>query len=134
MPRAAASQRSSSGSRSPAAPAGGPEEEGPAPPEPPPEAHREAPDLAIIQIGPGQDALASVDGDKGASGWWYPLLHVTKQALFQFEQRHGRLPAPNDAADAEIADVGSTGGAGLVRTITAVAVAVSLDQKKVSLS
>ena len=68
-----------------------------------PAVHRHRSLAAALQqpIGPGQDALASVDGDKGASGWWYPLLHVTKQALFQFEQRHGRLPAPNDAADAD---------------------------------
>ena len=65
--------------------------------------HRHRSLAAALQqpVGPGQSALASCDGDKGESGWWYPLLHVTKQALFQFEQRHGRMPAPNDLAEAD---------------------------------
>ena len=57
-----------------------------------PAVHRHRSLAAALQqpVGPGQPALASCDGEKGESGWWYPLLHVTKQALFQFEQRHGR--------------------------------------------
>eukprot|EP00636_Phaeomonas_parva_P016964 CAMPEP_0118851010 /NCGR_PEP_ID=MMETSP1163-20130328/608_1 /TAXON_ID=124430 /ORGANISM="Phaeomonas parva, Strain CCMP2877" /LENGTH=1388 /DNA_ID=CAMNT_0006783265 /DNA_START=379 /DNA_END=4545 /DNA_ORIENTATION=+ len=51
-------------------------------------------------VAEGFPSLMSCDGDKEEKGWWYPLLHVTKQALFTFHATHGRFPTPNDEAEA----------------------------------
>lgn len=45
--------------------------------------------------------LLMCDGDKENLGWWYPMLHIVKQGLFQFASVEGRLPAPNNDAEAE---------------------------------
>ena len=55
--------------------------------------------LASCLQNPGD--LLSCDGDKEEKGYWYPMLHVLKQALFAFEAEAGRPPAPNSAEDAD---------------------------------
>lgn len=52
-------------------------------------------------LGVGERQLQSVDGDKEGLQWWYPMLHIVKQGLLQFQQLEGRLPRPNDAAEAD---------------------------------
>ncbi|CAE7785760.1 UBA1, partial [Symbiodinium microadriaticum] len=52
-------------------------------------------------IAAGEQKLATCDGEKEALGWWYPMLHVLKQALFHFRAVEGRLPIPNNDAETE---------------------------------
>jgi molybdopterin/thiamine biosynthesis adenylyltransferase len=68
-----------------------------------PVAHRHKSLAESLQqpIPDGVAALSSCDGEKEALGWWYPMLHVLKQALFHFQSVEGRLPIPNDDAETE---------------------------------
>lgn len=52
-------------------------------------------------IGKNAPDLLSCDGDKEALGWWYPMLHVLKQGLYQFQAVTGRFPFPNDEGDVD---------------------------------
>ena len=47
-------------------------------------------------VGKNASELLSCDGDKEALGWWYPMLHVLKQGLYQFQAVKGRFPYPNN--------------------------------------
>lgn len=46
-----------------------------------------------------EQSIRPCDGEKDALGWWYPMLHIFHQALFQFISVNGRLPTPNDDTD-----------------------------------
>mmetsp|Transcript_34128 Transcript_34128/g.63687 ORF Transcript_34128/g.63687 Transcript_34128/m.63687 type:complete len:1360 (+) Transcript_34128:153-4232(+) len=52
-------------------------------------------------IGKNASALLSCDGDKEALGWWYPMLHVLKQGLYQFQSVEGRFPRPNNESEVD---------------------------------
>ena len=52
-------------------------------------------------IGISSSGLISCDGDKEELGWWYPMLHILKQGIFQFQVETGRLPFPNDEGDVD---------------------------------
>ena len=45
------------------------------------------------------DNMQAPDGEKEALGWWYPMLHIFHQSLFQFQVINGRLPRPNNEED-----------------------------------
>lgn len=49
-----------------------------------------------------EQTIRPCDGDKDALGWWYPMLHIFHQAIFQFINDNERLPIPNDENDANI--------------------------------
>ena len=53
-------------------------------------------------ISENSSMLLSCDGEKEELGWWYPMLHVLKQGLYQFYSIEKRLPRPNDDADIEV--------------------------------
>eukprot|EP01041_Mallomonas_annulata_P006187 gene6187-12532_t len=48
-----------------------------------------------------KEPLQAVDGEKEALGWWYPMLHILNQAIFQFQRLHSRVPITNNDNDAE---------------------------------
>jgi molybdopterin/thiamine biosynthesis adenylyltransferase len=50
--------------------------------------------------GINETKLLACDGDKEELGWWYPMLHVVKQGLFQFQALNNRLPEPNNESEA----------------------------------
>ncbi|CAM9093263.1 unnamed protein product, partial [Ectocarpus fasciculatus] len=52
-------------------------------------------------VGAAETHLLAVDGEKEATGWWYPMLHILHCAILQFRASTGRMPAPGDEADAE---------------------------------
>ena len=52
-------------------------------------------------VGNGENCLLAVDGEKEATGWWYPMLHILRCALLQFYSLKGRLPMPGDEEDAD---------------------------------
>lgn len=45
--------------------------------------------------------LLAVDGEKEALGWWYPMMHILNQALFQFQRLNKRPPIANNEKDAD---------------------------------
>jgi molybdopterin/thiamine biosynthesis adenylyltransferase len=63
--------------------------------------HRSLASCLQQPLDPDEKSLFSSDGEKEKLGWWYSLLHVIKQGIFQFESVHGRLPTPNNASEAE---------------------------------
>lgn len=52
-------------------------------------------------IAASETSLLSVDGEKEATGWWYPMLHILHCAILQFQSANGRMPTPGDHADAD---------------------------------
>lgn len=52
-------------------------------------------------IGANEATLLAVDGEKEATGWWYPMLHILHCAILQFHATAGRMPKPGDEADAD---------------------------------
>eukprot|EP00607_Mallomonas_marina_P011049 CAMPEP_0182424776 /NCGR_PEP_ID=MMETSP1167-20130531/11039_1 /TAXON_ID=2988 /ORGANISM="Mallomonas Sp, Strain CCMP3275" /LENGTH=1346 /DNA_ID=CAMNT_0024604855 /DNA_START=37 /DNA_END=4077 /DNA_ORIENTATION=+ len=47
------------------------------------------------------EPMPAVDGEKEALGWWYPMLHILNQALYQFQCLRNRAPITNNEKDAE---------------------------------
>ena len=52
-------------------------------------------------ISKNDSELLSCDGDKEALRWWYPMLHILKQGIYQFQAVEGRFPRSNDDVDVE---------------------------------
>jgi len=63
--------------------------------------HKSLSEMLQQPVAEGFPSLMSVDGDKDERGYWYPALHLTRQALFAFQAKHGRFPVPNDDAEAQ---------------------------------
>jgi len=61
--------------------------------------HRSLVDCLQQPLAENEKSLLSCDGEKEKLGWWYSLLHVIKQGIFQFESNHRRLPIPNDSEE-----------------------------------
>jgi molybdopterin/thiamine biosynthesis adenylyltransferase len=63
--------------------------------------HRSLASCLQQPLDPDEKTLFSCDGEKEKLGWWYSLLHVVKQGIFQFESVHGKLPTPNNLSETE---------------------------------
>lgn len=52
-------------------------------------------------VAAGDAGLLALDVEKSKKVWWYAMLHVLKQALWEFEEKYQRLPTPNDVKEAD---------------------------------
>ena len=84
--------------------------------------HKSFADSLQQPIGKHSTELLSCDGDKEALGWWYPMLHVLKQGLYQFQAVEGRFPLPTTRArwsESSTSASNTTSPCALCRTSTA---------------